>query len=181
MNNFVLTIAGYGTGKSHLAVCLGALFSGDKALAVRVANNIAEADPEIGAYIKEINTRANLIIVLNGMNNFNLDAEILKCARLALDANGLSDDLLRSITKSYEIIRHFVERNYEVYQSHFESSAKQNGLILSGEKLKQTLLQHAEDDHRVVSTVNEVYLRFVFQGKDTLGLKEDSDRRLEMR
>ena len=115
------------------------------------------------------------------MNNFNLDAEILKCARLALDANGLSDDLLRSITKSYEIIRHFVERNYEVYQSHFESSAKQNGLILSGEKLKQTLLQHAEDDHRVVSTVNEVYLRFVFQGKDTLGLKEDSDRRLEMR
>ena len=25
-NSFVMTIAGYGTGKSHLAVCLGALF-----------------------------------------------------------------------------------------------------------------------------------------------------------
>ena len=28
-NGFVMTIAGYGTGKSHLAVTLGKLFSGD--------------------------------------------------------------------------------------------------------------------------------------------------------
>ena len=60
-NSFVMTIAGYGTGKSHLAVCLGALFSGKSELADTIAQNISSADREIGQFIKNINTRKNLV------------------------------------------------------------------------------------------------------------------------
>ena len=52
-NSFVMTIAGYGTGKSHLAVCLGALFSGDAGVTDSVIQNITAADAEIGNYIRE--------------------------------------------------------------------------------------------------------------------------------
>lgn len=52
-NSFVMTIVRYGTGKSHLAVCLGALFSGDAGVTDSVIQNIAAADAEIGSYIRE--------------------------------------------------------------------------------------------------------------------------------
>lgn len=156
-NNFIMTIAGYGTGKSHLAVCLGALFSGDSKLSELIENNITMANEEIGAYIKKVNIKRNLIIVLNGMNNFNLDAELLKCARLSLKNNGINDDILRSITKSYDIAKHFVEKNFSIHSKAFEYSAKSNGIELTGERLKSFLLQHVEDDNSVIATINEIY------------------------
>lgn len=66
-NNFVLTIAGYGTGKSHLAVTLGALFSGQKEFADIVLGNIASVDLETANSIIEKGIQRNLVIALNGM------------------------------------------------------------------------------------------------------------------
>ena len=156
-DNFVLTIAGYGTGKSHLAVCLGALFSKNDALRKHITENICAADPEIGEYIDHINNRSNLILVLNGMNNFNLDSEVLRCARLALEQNGIDDSILRSLTKAYDIARHFVDRNFIAYQQDFSSAAKKHGLGFSGERLKLFLLNNIEVDSRAVGVVNEVF------------------------
>ena len=156
-NNFVLTIAGYGTGKSHLAVCLGALFGKDRNLRASIEDHIASADQEIGQYIRDINVSNNLIIVLNGMNNFNLDAELLKCARLALKQNGIDDGILHSLTKSYDIAKHFVERMYSHCQKDFETFAQQNGLNYSGERLKKYLLTEIEHDSAAISVVNQVY------------------------
>ena len=85
-----MTIAGYGAGKSHLAVSLAALFSGDPELSRAVLNNIAAADQLIAEQIAGINRKKNLVVVLNGMSNFNLDAEILKNVRLSLAQNGIS-------------------------------------------------------------------------------------------
>ena len=156
-NSFIMTIAGYGTGKSHLAVCLGALFSGDKKLSNSICDNIALADEEIGEYIRKINVRQNLVIVLNGMNNFNLDAEILKCARTALKQNGINDDLLHGLTKSYDVARHFVERNFDNYQKDFETSARSHGISISGNQLREHLLKHIEDDNTSIEVINDVY------------------------
>jgi len=156
-NNFILTIAGYGTGKSHLAVCLGALFSGNKNFSDSICNNIDLADEEIGGYIKKINVKQNLVIVLNGMNNFNLDAEILKCTRMALKQKGISDDLLRGLTKSYDVARHFVERNFDNYQKDFVTSACTHGINISSEQLIEHLLKHIEDDNTVIEIINDVY------------------------
>ena len=157
-NYFVMTIAGYGTGKSHLAVCLGALFSGDNtSVAGAIINNISAVDRDIGTYIHQRNTKPNLVIVLNGMNNFNLDAEMLRCARLSLAQHGIQDDLLKQLTKSYDIARHFVTRTFSIYQEQFEAAADQNGLSLRGEALKERLTNSVETDHRVLSTIDVVY------------------------
>lgn len=156
-NSFVMTIAGYGTGKSHLAVCLGALFSGDANISNVVIQNITSADEKIGQYIKEKNTRKNLVIVLNGMNNFNLDAEVLRCARLSLARYGISDDILRKLTKSYSIAKHFVEHMFALCQEKFNSAAAKHGIGLKDTALKSHLLARVEADSKVLNIINEVY------------------------
>ena len=156
-NNFVMTIAGYGTGKSHLAVCLGALFSGNKECSDAIINNLTSADAEIGAYVKAHNNQKNLVIVLNGMNNFNLDAEILRCIRLSLSQNGLNDDFLKKITKSYDVARYFVDRTYDIYQAQFERESCLCGINIKGQALKKYLLDCVENDSNALTVINNIY------------------------
>lgn len=156
-NCFVMTIAKYGTGKSHLAVCLGAAFSGDVEVANVVADNISAADSDIGTYIKQVNTKRNLVIVLNGMNNFNLDAEVLRCVRLSLARYGINDDLLKKLTKSYDVAKHFVDHTFEIYQSQFEHEAHKSGLLLDGVALKRHLISYVENESQVLAIINRVY------------------------
>ncbi len=43
-----------------------------------------------------------MVIILNGMSNFNLVYEILGCARLSMQQNDINGEVLHSVTKSYE-------------------------------------------------------------------------------
>lgn len=156
-NCFVMNIAGYGTGKSHLAVCLGALFSEDVSTRRTITANIAAADSEIGAYILQRNTARNLVIVLNGMNNFNLDAEMLRCIRLSLQLAGISDEYLQRLTRSYDIARRFVEKMYEFCQNQFVNAAKKHGITIAPMALKKYLLTRIETDSHVLQVINDVY------------------------
>ena len=71
-NRFCMTIAGYGTGKSHLSVALASLLSGhDNELRQLVIKNISAADRQLCEEIIT-NLHKNLVIVLNGMRDFNL-------------------------------------------------------------------------------------------------------------
>ncbi len=155
-NSFVMSIAGYGAGKSHLAVCLAALFSGNTALANTVIDNIRIADASIAKEIQQKTTK-NLVIVLNGMNNFNLDSEILRCAKLSLEQNGLSDDILKKLTKSYDVARYFVEHIFDAYVSRFEFHAAQAGMTFTGSRLKGHLLSTIESEANTLSVINQVY------------------------
>lgn len=156
-NSFIMTIAGYGAGKSHLAVCLGALFSGDPTVSDSVIQNISAADAEIGNYIREKNVRKNLVIVLNGMNNFNLDAEVLRCARLSLARFGISDAFLQKLTKSYDIAKHFVEHMFSLCQDKFNAAAIKHGVKLQDIALKNYLLSRVETENNALLVINSVY------------------------
>ncbi len=157
-NEFVMTIAGYGCGKSHLAVCLAALFSGNPTMSQIVIENIANADSTIAEEIRKRQTRKNLVIALNGMNNFNLDAEVLRCVRLSLSQNGLSDDVLKKLTKSYDIAKHFVNSVFDIFESRFKQLTFENKRVdLSGSELKQYILKNLESDPEVLEIVNAVY------------------------
>lgn len=156
-NSFVMTIAGYGSGKSHLAVSLASLFSGNQELSEAVLSNIALADKSIAEKISNINCKKNLVVVLNGMNNFNLDAEILKNVRLSLAQNGMSDDVLKGLTKSYDIARQFVEKTFTMCQPQFEKAAERQGIHAKADRLKQHILSNIESDNEVIEIVNSVY------------------------
>lgn len=157
-NNFVLTIAGYGTGKSHLAVTLGTLFSGNQKRSEIVLRNIESVDASIADAISKQDSKKNLVIALNGMSNFNLDAEVLKCVRLALQSNEISDDVLKSITKAYDVARYFINSNFDSHQEGFEKAASSNGISYKGDKLKQFLLDNIEVDKKVIDITNTVFV-----------------------
>lgn len=149
-NHLFLTIAGYGTGKSHLAVTLAALFSGHSdELRAAAIERIANADKDIAAKISA-HSEKNLVLVLNGMNNFNLDSEFLSVAKMALEQHGISSDTaLKEVTKQYDQAKHFVKVTYDVYKDKYERHC--NGID------KQVLIDSIESNEKLFNAVNEVY------------------------
>lgn len=155
-NDFVLTIARYGTGKSHLAVTIGALLSGDPGIQKVIIEHIKSVDSEIASELKKQVKKKNFIIALNGMKNFNLDSEVLRCVRETLEKNSIDDEVLRSITKTYDVAKYFINSNYDACLNDFMKAAKQSKLDIKKTDLKEYLLKNIESDSRVIDTVNIV-------------------------
>lgn len=79
---FTLAIAGYGTGKSHLALSLGMLLSHPVGnTANTILTNLEAADKSIGSEIRALVHEYNkpcLVVAINGMGNHDLTAEITR-------------------------------------------------------------------------------------------------------
>jgi hypothetical protein len=89
---FTLAIAGYGTGKSHLGLTLASLLhSPDGETAHRVLSAIEAADAGIGgeirAYLQETRQPC-LVLTLNGMQSFDLAAEVTRQLVRVLKGDG---------------------------------------------------------------------------------------------
>ena len=79
---FNLAIAGYGTGKSHLALTIASLLSSPNSKTSKeILSNLESVDEMIGgevrATLKEVKMPC-LAVALNGMNNFDLAAEFTR-------------------------------------------------------------------------------------------------------
>jgi len=111
---FTLAIAGYGTGKSHLALTLATLLaqSSDGDFTHTIISSVKAADEKIGANIEAMlqeATRPCLVIALNGMRNFDLTAEvtrqvIVQLREKSLDATAL-DELRPRFRQAATLIR----------------------------------------------------------------------------
>lgn len=110
---FTLAIAGYGTGKSHLALTLATLLvQSDQKLTHTIISSLKSADKEIGAEIEAMLKEASrpcLVIALNGMRNFDLTAEVTKqvivqLREKSLDTNAL-DELRPRFKQAATLIR----------------------------------------------------------------------------
>ena len=79
---FTLAIAGYGTGKSHLGLTLGALLREPHGeIADAVLQGIDSADADIGRKVRNVLTEANqpcLVVAVNGMQSFDLTSEVTR-------------------------------------------------------------------------------------------------------
>ena len=158
-NRFNMTIAGYGTGKTHFAVTLASFLSGhDLSLRQRVVENISLADKNIGAAFQQYLGK-NLVLVLNGMRDFNLNSEILSAAKSALQQHGLSVDILSSLTKQYQQAISFCRRTYSTYQSKYASLLAAAGKRISS--LNEIVAYLEKADPAVFQAVNEVYYEFM--------------------
>ncbi|MBZ9634606.1 hypothetical protein [Clostridium sp. FP1] len=154
-NPISLAIAGYGTGKSHLAVTLGKLFSNPATnLSNKILSNIRVADSKISGYIKESLNKPNFCIMLNGMKDFNLNYEIIKNVKKTLKDNGYDDEFLAEFTKAYNIASTFVERNFDRFKDEFSNLAKKNNI--ESNDLKKHLLDNIYKDE-IFNLINELY------------------------
>lgn len=158
-NRFLLTIAGYGTGKSHLGVTLGSLLKENNEERNNILKKIKEVDFESGKYIESNIGNKNLVITLNGMNDFNLNYQILKNAKLALKLHDVDTKFLEDMTKAYETAEHFLERNYSIFEDEFikESKKVKKYALKDKDSLKISLLENIRQDQEAFDIVNEVY------------------------
>lgn len=110
---FTLAIAGYGTGKSHLALTLALLLScpeGD--LAETILSGIDASDKAIGSEIRSVLNKAKqpcLVVAVNGMQSIDLTAEITRQIINRVRAAGLKtlplDELRPRFTQAANLIR----------------------------------------------------------------------------
>lgn len=159
-SRFVLSIAGYGAGKSHLSVTMGSLFSGDnRELQGTIISKIENIDKSLAGSIKGALIKPNLVIVLNGMKDFNLNYEILKNLRLALKLHNVSDDFLKEMTQAYNIAKVFIENTFSVFENLYikYSTTYKKYSMYKGEILKKSLIENLENDMDAFNIINEVY------------------------
>lgn len=110
---FTLAIAGYGTGKSHLGLTLASLVSAPKGeTAHNILSAIETADADIGADIRLIlqeTAQPCLAVALNGMQGFDLSAEITKQIARTLNKDGHDtkplDDLRPRFGQAANLVR----------------------------------------------------------------------------
>jgi|GEM_PF-858166 len=160
-NKFVLAIAGYGLGKSHLAVTLASLLSYTKNDHEfnEIIKNIALIDKDASNYLYETINKPNFVVVLNGMKDFNLNYEILRTVKQSLNFHGLEDNFLKEISKAYEIARYFINNNFGFFYEKFYyySSKTQNYKLYEFEDLKNKILENLEKDIEAFEIINRVY------------------------
>lgn len=159
-NALSLAIADYGTGKSHLAVTLAQLFSGAEYMPEtyeKILNNIQGIDSDAATRIRNIAKGRNFVMVVNGMRDFNLHAEILKAAQKSLKLYGLPDDSLRKLNRAIETAEIFFERNATNSLSLFEKAALKRGWMTTGDKLINQIRENLMTDDEAFEIVNEVY------------------------
>lgn len=110
---FTLAIAGYGTGKSHLALTLAALLSDPEGdVAETVLSNLEAVDAGIGSEVRAVlkeHDQPCLVVAINGMGNFDLTAEIMRQTIEQVRSYGLDtkplDDLRPRFMQAVSLIR----------------------------------------------------------------------------
>jgi hypothetical protein len=110
---FTLAIAGYGTGKSHLGLTLAALLSDpDGETAAPILAALEAADKVIGSEVQALLDESKqpcLVVALNGMQSFDLTAEVTRQIARDLKRRGLDtkplDELRPRFSQAAALIR----------------------------------------------------------------------------
>ena len=155
-----LAIADYGTGKSHLAVTLGQLFSGPDYMPEtfsKIISNIETIDADAAKEIEKNCDGRNFVMVINGMRDFNLHSEILKAAQKSLSLYGLPDDNLKKLNRALETAEMFFNRNSKTSISMFEKAAEECGWLEKGEQLEKRIKDELLSNDEAFEIVNKVY------------------------
>lgn len=122
-NPFSLAIAGYGSGKSHLAVTLAKLLATpDSLIANIIRDSVARADTHVGHKLSEsleLLGKPALVVPLDGMANFNLGSEIARQIILQLKNAGCDLSAIEELSPRFNIATNFVLRNFSLRQADF--------------------------------------------------------------
>ena len=159
-SRFALTIAGYGAGKSHLSLALATLLSGvNKSAQKEILHNIQEADSNIYNNIKKYVDDKHFVIVLNGINDFNLNREILKVSKQTLKLYGLDDSIFDDMTNAYRTAKNYLDSSFEYLSALYIKEAKSYPKYskLQDKDLKEKILINIEKDYEAYNIVNKVY------------------------
>lgn len=128
---FKMAVAGYGTGKSHLALALAEILHAPESPAGQaVLESIAAADEELGQECRILineQSKPSLVIALNGMSEFPLLPEILRRAIDALRADGLDSAPVENVRPRFARVASLIENlNQQRTQKICQEAGKAN-------------------------------------------------------
>ena len=153
---FTIGIAGYGTGKSHLALTLATLYSRpDSEIAQNILDNLFLADEKIGRYIADsissLGGQPFLVVALNGMEDFDLSSEISRQILSVLKVKGIDTSVLENLRPRFKLAENFIKSFHlsleEDFREHFGTDFKVEEIIQGLDA----------QDEQVFKKVNEIY------------------------
>lgn len=152
---FALAIAGYGTGKSHFGLTLATLFSDYLSdIAKTILKNLEAADSNIGQIISRTIyawSHPELVLAINGMENFDLASELSRQALAQLRRAGCDTTALNELWPRFMLAEQFVVRNYDLRRKEF---ADRFGNDATSEEITKRLQDH---DDLAFQAVNEIF------------------------
>ena len=155
---FVLAIAGYGSGKSHLTVTLSCLLSAPRSPTARkVLDNLYRADARIGTQVSSLLRNVEqpfLVVTINGMKDFDLNTEITRQILRRLSRDGLDTGVLENLRSRFKTAMAFAKSLYGTHRQHFEEFFGDASLEAITERLKA-------QDESAFSAISEIYSRII--------------------
>lgn len=159
-NPLTLAIADYGTGKSHLAVTMGHLFSGPKYCPTvynKVISNISKISNEEADDVEKLYNSTNFVLMLNGMKDFNLNSELLQVTQKSLKLYGVDASFLSKISKTQETATNFLAKTEKSSIEAYEKYAAEKGWYDKGDDLINKLKDNLLTDDDAFSIVDSVF------------------------
>lgn len=155
---FSLAIAGYGSGKSHLAVTLATLLQDPASESARkIVDNLKLADPVLGVKAQKILSKAEnkpfLVVALNGMADFDLAVEVTRQIISCVDRNGLDLTVAGTVRPRFRAAENFVKSFFELLRPDFD---RVFGPTCSVDSLCSLLRKL---DEGTFQKLNEIYLQ----------------------
>lgn len=152
-NPYWLVVAGYGSGKSHLAVtCATVLGEPNTVIANDVIQNVIKVDEAIGqqicAKIDKLK-KPVLVLSLDGMSGFNLGSALSQAAFAQLKHYKVDTKAISDLSPRFAIASQFVERNFKIREDSF--SRHLSGI--SQTAICEKLASHDEDIYSKVDAI----------------------------
>jgi hypothetical protein len=155
VNPYWLVVAGYGAGKSHLALtCATLLSEPGEGTAQTIVDQIAQSDAEIGKtvaqQVAEMKKPA-LVLPLDGMAGFHLGNALSRAVFVQLEYHGIDAEAIRDLSPRFQTADQFVERNFTVRADRFAAR-------LPALDAAQIQVRLRQNDEEVYSAVDALYM-----------------------
>jgi len=153
---FTIAVAGYGTGKSHLALTLATMLSKPKSEATsKILDNLLRVDQEIGEQVSRIidsmREKPYLVVTLNGMEDFDLANEISRQILLCLEEVEFDTTVLGNLRPRFKTAQNFVESFSESLTGDFQC------FFGTGYCIQDIIQKLKVQDEEVFKKVNQIY------------------------
>ena len=122
-NPYSLVVAGYGSGKSHLALtCATLLGHPHNPVAQQIIAHISQADPAIGQEVQQLIAgfaKPALVLALDGMAGFHLGNALIQAVFTQLRRYDVDASAIRDLSPRFQTAEQFVERNFAIRTDQF--------------------------------------------------------------
>jgi hypothetical protein len=152
-NPYWMVVAGYGSGKSHLALTCAALLGKQAGVTKSVLEHIEQADADLGAEVREQISHLDkpvLVLPLDGMASFHLGNALSQAVFAQFRRYGVDAGAIRDLSPRFQTAEQFVQRNFGFRADSF-------GQHLPGLDAAAICARLRNNDEEIYTAVDAIY------------------------